>query len=386
MSISSNVLYTVKVNRRVYLRCWYILVWSREMDRPKLNRLNIDIDFSWHGITALVISYLTFLISVWRYVGIRLGAWVQPWNLGTWEKVGYEVANGARLYVDVIDNKPPLFELLVVGGGLIGDVPLILFTVAGLVNAYIVFWIYVTVLENGQHEVAAVLAAFLALLGLTAIDGWANNKVPGVALGILALLVISDRDFLSGALFGAGLMINQFLILSTPVFAWQLWNQSRFSSLIRWGSSALAIVLLSFGVVAVAWGPEAAVNGAYYSFGIAFSYWFETGPITGGASPFSEPGRYMKILTSRFNLLKWHFLLATIPFIYSLKEKIRLRDMVSRSAWNIILFGVFLSFALAVRPGKFRVITPSLLLLSGIGVDILIRGVLQISDEGFDNF
>lgn len=332
---------------------------------------------------ALVISYLTFLISLWRYIGIKAGAWVQPWNLGTWEKVGYEVANGARLYVDVIDNKPPLFELFVVGGGLIGDVPLVLLTVAGLVNACIVLLVYKIVLENGGHEVAAVLAAFLALLGLTAIDGWANNKLPGVALGILALLVISDRDFLSGALFGTGLMINQFLILSTPVFAWQLWRQSQFKSLIRWGSSALAIVILSFGIVAVAWGPEAAVNGAYYSFGIAFSYWFETGPITGGASPFTEPGRYMEILTSRFNLLKWHFLLASIPFIYSFKYKIKLRNMVSQSAWNIILFGAFLSLAIAVRPGKFRVITPSLLLLCGIGVDILLREVLDISDEHY---
>jgi len=360
------------------------------MDRPETDGLNIDsfsidINSSWHLVTALAISYLTFLISMWRYIGIKAGAWAQSWNLGTWKKVGYEVANGAQLYVDVIDNKPPLFELLVVGGGLIGDVPLVLITVAGLVNACIVLLVYKIILNNSRHEISAVLAALLALLGLTAIDGWANNKLPGVALGILALLVVSDRDLLSGALFGAGLMINQFLILSTPVFAWRLGHQARFKSLIRWGASALSIVALSFGIVGVAWGPEAVINGAYYSFGIAFSYWFETGPITGGASPFAEPGRYMDILTSRFNLLKWHFLLATIPFIYSIKHRIKLREIVSQDVWNIILFGVFLSLAIAVRPGKFRVITPSLLLLGGIGIDIIIRQVLENYDEPMDN-
>lgn len=184
-----------------------------------------------------------------------------------WGPAAQKVLNGSDLYADVWDNKPPIWEfinILVELSGMYLPVFLILIALANFVTAVLLYQLLAT---KGQPRLG-LFAAILYLSTIPVMHGTVVNPRQFANIGIL-LALVAPGAVISGLSIAAAGLITQYSALVIPVILWRRYLSSRTIWdlwYLKFFASGLALVAISFLLVAGIWGFDAMVAGLRYSF------------------------------------------------------------------------------------------------------------------------
>lgn len=171
---------------------------------------------------GIAIATLGALLVIVNYCQVRLAGESLADDLThRWKPVMESVLfNDATIYVDAVDNKPPVFELLNLAAGATGHYILawyIIITTSTFVTVYILFeW---TATEFGSTDYAAglaIVAAVLYIAGLTPAGGTGINARTPMLLGVV-LAVWTDRPVISGVALAIAALCSQYAALGGPI-------------------------------------------------------------------------------------------------------------------------------------------------------------------------
>jgi len=240
---------------------------------------------------ALGLFVFAWIQSLHRYLTVEYGRASKHWDvLIVWQPLADTLLDGGQLYLGTaVDNKPPLFELLNVAVGATGHYyPVFLFLV-GTANGLSAV-LLVRFLRRQDMGREGIVTAVLFLAALPLIDGTIVNVRSFALVGVLAALWSRDPVLRGGAVAVAG-MFSQYAFLAAPALVYDGVSPDgalpRRHWIARFAVALVAVVVSSFGVVAVLWGSEAAVAGIEQSFGNALEYTARDG--IGVRSPLAAP-------------------------------------------------------------------------------------------------
>lgn len=175
------------------------------------------------------------------------------------------VLSGGAMYLCHWDNKPPLFHFLNVAFASTDYYLLLFFLTMGLANGVsaILLW---RLCRRWGYENVGVVSAVLFVALLAGLTFRVNPRNYAVLFLLLALGVKSPtRSGVSIAIAG---LFSQFAVFAIPAVIWIKKDISELHK--RWlamfATAGLMVVVLSYGLVALLWGTDAAITGFRYSF------------------------------------------------------------------------------------------------------------------------
>jgi hypothetical protein len=189
-----------------------------------------------------------------------------------WWPLAQSVLDGGELYLSHWDNKPPLWELLNVGVAFVSGESLTVYMIlfwllVGVANAIAALLLW-HLLSNRGHHTAGMFAA-LAYVSFLGIANGQQVDPRAFANVLLVISFIASSRYLSGtAIAGAGLL-SQFATFAIPPLLWyqlKTTTDDRLRYAAGFCLSGVALVGVSFGIVAVVWSPDAAITGFQYSY------------------------------------------------------------------------------------------------------------------------
>lgn len=203
-----------------------------------------------HNSVVLAFSAIALIYPIGRYVRIRFGELAILHDGQVWRRVARSVLAGEPLYIAVPDNKPPLWEFIVIVAEWTGEYALVLLLLVGIGNALLV---WLAGAQFRERHGVAIIASLGCLLLLTPLVTWTNNK--SLATACLLLVTVVDRPRRGGILIGAAVGIAQQTVLGVPAVLWLRKQEG-------WGRSAIqqalgvaaGVVATSYVLVGVIWG------------------------------------------------------------------------------------------------------------------------------------
>lgn len=203
-----------------------------------------------------------------RYVRKTVGSEFVVHDIETvWRPLAFAVFDGADLYADVWDNKPPLWEFLNLGiAALPGEyvpVSLVVMAVANTAAAVLIYILCID--ETGVGERVARLAPVVFLAVLPVIHGYQINPRQVANIALLGALIATDPVVVGIAVASAGLL-TQFSVLVLPVVCWRRWRRhGPLREDLRWyatmAGAGLALAVAAYALVGLVWGFDALVAG-----------------------------------------------------------------------------------------------------------------------------
>lgn len=193
-------------------------------------------------------------VVVWVFVALRAVPDVRSWDRGVFVSVAERLVAGDRLYVDVWDNKEPLFYYVTAVGRWVSPWADIVIELGWLVAA--AFSVYLLARWAGAGVVGAFLAGPVATPAVIVTTFYypGYSHLPGTTVTVLMLAAaVRGRTVLAGVLLGLLLFLK---VLVLPVAAIALLT-------VLWGRSARTWVTAAAGVAAAVGGVVAlmAVRG-----------------------------------------------------------------------------------------------------------------------------
>jgi len=311
-------------------------------------------------IPTLIVSTLNILAGDPMVVNVR----------NVWLPFADTVLNGGIPYESQWDNKPPLWQFLNLAIAATGEYRLVFYLLVAATNgvATILIW---RLCSRRNRERAGILAAVFYATSLIYFNGDVINPRPFAALAILGAF-FSWRAVVRGGLIAIAGLFSQFSILVIPaVLVDQAINDKLSTDWFgRFAAAGIAIVGLSFAVVALAWNPDAAVLGIQYSFGSTAEYvsGYANRELTVWAGPLAW-GR------NQFHLAK----LIAAPLLFSgVAITTYLRGQQSSLIPVTALAAVGLLIPIVIRPSSLYWLPPLpfIAILGAIGVQELFEGQL----------
>lgn len=169
------------------------------------------------------------------------------------------------MYLCHWDNKPPLFHFLNVSFAATDSYLLMFFLTMGIANgiAAILIW---RLCRRWDYDRVGLVSAFL-FIALMAEMTWRVNP-RNYAVVFLLLAVLASGPIRAGIYAATAGLFSQFAVFSIPAIIWFRidFSRSRYRWLVKFATAGLGTVLMSFGLVAILWGPDAALTGFQYSF------------------------------------------------------------------------------------------------------------------------
>jgi len=189
-----------------------------------------------------------------------------------WWPLAREVLAGGAPYLAHWDNKPPLFQFVNVGVAALSGGNLTLYLLAfwllvGVANAAtaVLLWRW---LAGRGFERAGLVAALVYVCFLTVGNGHQIDPRPFANCCLVYGFVTTDR-YRSGAAVAAAGLLTQFALLALPVVLWYRIRRSGMAATryaLGFWMAGGAVLVASFGAVALRWGGEAALAGVRYSY------------------------------------------------------------------------------------------------------------------------
>lgn len=221
----------------------------------------ISTHLSKSDLVAPFLVFLSLLQTFIRYIHVQLGATSLFYDADVvWQPLAQQVLNGGTLYITASDNKPPLFQYLNIAAEATGEYVAVFYLFVGLANGVAAVLLYAWLAKTFSRRQAA-LAAFLFVASLPLVDGTFINVRSFALLGLLGALLLTN-PFARGLAFATAGMFSQYILLGLPVVALlAIRAHQRTRDRVMWGAWFLAgcalVSLVSYGSVALLWGPEA---------------------------------------------------------------------------------------------------------------------------------
>lgn len=215
---------------------------------------------------AAVLLVTSAFGALYRYLRVSDGKLSYDVRV-VWRPAAQKVLDGAALYADVWDNKPPLWEflnLLVELSGAYVPVFLLLIILANFVTA-VLLWQF---LSTAGYPRQGLFAAILFISSIAVMHGYQINPRQFANIAIL-IAVISPRAAISGLSIAAAGLLTQYSVLVIPVILWRRYQMSQTLTDAWYPTfivSGLGLGLISYALVAGLWGFEAMEAGVRYSF------------------------------------------------------------------------------------------------------------------------
>jgi hypothetical protein len=225
-----------------------------------------------------------FLISACAYGVIALAlaacaAWFLQniWMIGD-TKLFYRMAeviiNGGVPYVDFRDPKPPLVFFMLtlpaaLGQQLYGG--LLLIGICNFLSALVVMRIGWKL----YGRLPGLVAGLLLLPNMALAEGFFILTEPFALLFILLsiyALLFMKNELLSGICAGIAIGFKQYALLLLPLALFYLYRRGELRKGARLLAGTALPLLLIYGAIFAAYGPEAGASSLYWSFGVADEY------------------------------------------------------------------------------------------------------------------
>lgn len=182
-----------------------------------------------------------------------------------WRPFADAVLQGGAPYLAQWDNKPPVFHFLNISFAATDHYLLAFFLTMGVANGITAILIHRYCRQHNHARIGLVAAGiFISILPLASfqVDPRPYANV------VMLVALITSRGLVSGVSIAVAGLLSQFSILLIPVIVWQQYQQRKLTW--RWLSafvfSGLVTVIVTFGLVASIWTPDAAITGFKYSF------------------------------------------------------------------------------------------------------------------------
>lgn len=242
-------------------------------------------------IGALLLICFSYLQIIPRYVALRIGSAELPHNVvDVWLPFAHAVLQGGKPYLSQWDNKPPLFHFVnLLAAWTDHYVPVFLVLLA-TANAATALLVWVLCRRHGRSRAGFVagvlfLAASPGLLGMTI-----DPRQFAAALALSAFVL--SRAWKVGVVVAAAGLFSQYSVLLIPAVVWyQVRDRTNTKEwLLYFCAAGLLTVAVSFLLVALVWGPDAAWTGFKYSFFALSGYTAKYTEM--GFSAFGDPVRW----------------------------------------------------------------------------------------------
>lgn len=220
--------------------------------------------------------FLGLLQTMNRYLRISMGVQRPHTDVRCcWRPFAEGVLAGNPIYVrPVVDNKPPLFELLNVAVAATGRYLFVFLLLVGLANAAIGILVW-RVGAQRSHSRAGLLAGVLFLASVPITGGMVVNVRSFAIAGILLSLTLSHPVARGVAVAAAGLF-SQHAVFAIPAVAYDRIREFDRRRQLRWlglyALSGVGLVAASFAFVYAVWGWESLQGGLFWTFLVAGRY------------------------------------------------------------------------------------------------------------------
>jgi hypothetical protein len=316
--------------------------------------------FNWTAILILLGIALALVEWGTHTFGTTTGPWPSD-ATQVWVPFAQDVLAGARPYVDVWDNKPPLWTYLSIAAEGTGYWYLTVLCAQGLgagVGASIVY----KYLSFYETEWIAKAGSFLLITASPlAHFYWIDPRTIALPFVLAAVLVYYDRPIVSGALLGIGTLWIQFSIFAAPLVLIRCWVESelRPKFILKAGFAGAATLTIGYSTL-MFWGIETAVTGVRTTLFAAGSY--STDKIS--SSLLSQPVRWLASTVAHTVPLA----IFLGPAAYGLFK--------SSKKWNTVnlptIAAATFSIQLLIRPGAdfLVLIIPWIAIISAVGISM----------------
>ncbi len=262
-----------------------------------------------------------------------------------WRPLANAVLAGKPIYIrPVVDNKPPLFELLNVTIASTGQYLLVFFVLLGVVNACSAILLWRICADRGAARVG-LIAGVLFLTSVPATGGTVVNVRSFAIAGILLALWV-EHPLARGAIVAAAGLFSQHAVFAVPALAYDrlryLDRDSSLQWLARFVAGGVGVLAVSFGFVYVVWGAQSFQGALYWSFGAAEKY--TTNPVV--PSVIGDTHRWMEALYH--GVIKHLFLIVPATIIVHLAATERGSNRVIRSTNAPLVTTTFLALSMSI--------------------------------------
>jgi hypothetical protein len=300
-------------------------------------------------------------------------------NLHVWTQFAAGVLDGGAPYVDVWDNKPPLWEILNLAVYATGAYFPVFYVLIGVANTAAAWQLYRFGARLSTKRVGYIAAVLFLVAAGNLAGATVNPRHFAALLIVSAFLADSMTD--AGVLVAAAGLLTQFSVFVIPVLI--LYHrlidldtrQVDWRPLARFVGGGIATVAVSYAIVWAIWGREAfvaAVSNSLLSVGGYISEYTERGPALWG-----DPVTNILQHISRVDEYAYLPLFAFV-FLYAFYRNGGRFEMSGRNVGLLLLAIVLLSFPMAIRPSGFYHLPmlPFLAVLAACGIQALISGRL----------
>ncbi len=262
-----------------------------------------------------------------------------------WRPLANAVLAGQPIYIrPVVDNKPPLFELLNVAIASTGQYLFVFFVLIGVANAACAVLLWRICADRGATRVG-LMAGLLFLTSVPATGGTVINVRSFAIAGILLALWV-EHPLARGALVAGAGLFSQHAVFAIPVLAYDRLRYLDRDSGLRWvarfAGGGVAVVVASFALVDVIWGVQSLHGALYWSFGAAEKY--TTNPVV--PSVIGDTHRWMEALYR--GIIKHLFLIVPATIVVRLAATERGANRVIRSTSAPLVTATFLALSMSV--------------------------------------
>ncbi|MFC7251217.1 hypothetical protein ACFQJ5_15410 [Halomicroarcula sp. GCM10025324] len=319
-------------------------------------------------LIAMLLAGVIAFISIYRYVVFRFSGREFVHDAQVWAQIGDDVLAGMALYAQVPDNKPPLWEAVVIVAAATPVPFLVMLAVVGVGGAALV-WNTHRLVKAELRPAATVVASFSLALGIVWMtNGFINNKI--VALALLTAGLTANRPSRSGLLYGLGFLIAQHLLLAAPAVAWWEWRRHDYRAVVTIGGLALGTAIAGYVIVGLIWGLSASVAAVRQTMFATPAYAVAESQFQTSGSLLKAPGRYVQLLNERISVYTFQLVFATIGAAHLLSA----RRASPAVGWLGVALTTTLGSALLVRVYRhyWLLILPGLAILAGLGAEWLL--------------
>jgi len=213
-------------------------------------------------IPAILFSGIAVLYQFVYFLRLKFGKTTLSPDVRTvWHPLAKSIIEGQVLYVDVWDNKPPLFEYINIAVEATGYYIPVFFLLIAIANAATAFGIYYFA-SNYTGPGVASIAGIGFLVGIPATHGFILN-VRSLSLPFIIAGLITSRSAYRGVFAGLAGLISQYSALALLIYIAHDFVTNR-ASIRREGKMILiSVIVVAVGYLSLLliWGPSAMIQG-----------------------------------------------------------------------------------------------------------------------------
>lgn len=351
----------------------------------KLSTKRLRTGYSTAILAAGFLSVSLFLLSAMRFFVVRVSGGTFVHDAQVWKRVGDGVLAGKNLYSQVPDNKPPLWEGLVVVATATPVPYLVLLCFVGLGSA-VVAWSVFNLTQTHLGPRAGVIAVVSVAFGILVMtQGFINNKIPALALLFAGLSATDSKR--TGLAYGAATLIAQQILVALPAIYW--WERAENG---RELANRQMVLIAGTWVVAyvgvgVLWGVDSIVAGVEQTILLGPAYAVAESQFHTTGSPWSTPTLYADQFLERAPRYAPLYVLGVVGIGRQFSDQ----ELTSHLIWLSLFLMFSLGMMLTVRMYRhyWLLILPELSIVAAFGAEWFLNeyaygpksGVASVNDK-----